>query len=145
MKLTENARGVFPIAPTPFHGDGRIDEASIERLAQHWVQCGADGATVLGIMGEAPKLTGEESVAVARRFIRGMDGLPVIVGVSAPGFAAMRALAHDADLRAALARRGLATILARHTCAHRMRELLGFAERLGLAAAPLAPALETAS
>ena len=95
MKLTEDARGVFPIAPTPFHGDGRIDEASIERLAQHWLQCGADGATVLGIMGEAPKLTAEESVAVARRFIHGMEGLPVIVGVSAPGFAAMRALAHE--------------------------------------------------
>lgn len=62
----------------------------------------------------------------------------------APDGAAMtahlRALAQDADLRAALARRGLATILARHTCAHRMRELLGFAARLGLADESAAPA-----
>ncbi len=94
MKLTEAARGVFPIAPTPFHPDGRIDEGSIDRLTESWVQCGADGATVLGIMGEAPKLTHEESLAVAGRFIRGMNALPTIVGVSAPGFAAMRSLAH---------------------------------------------------
>ena len=94
MKLTEAARGVFPIAPTPFHPDGRIDEGSIDRLAASWVQCGADGATVLGIMGEAPKLTHEESLTVAGRFIRAMGALPTIVGVSAPGFAAMRALAH---------------------------------------------------
>ncbi len=37
----------------------------------------------------------------------------------------LRALAADADLRAALSRRGLATIRARHSCAHRADELLG--------------------
>ena len=95
MKLIEAARGVFPIAPTPFHGDGRIDDGSIDRLTAHWMGIGADGATVLGIMGEAPKLTGAESAGVARRYIRGMAGRPVIVGVSSPGFAAMRELAHQ--------------------------------------------------
>ena len=45
--------------------------------------------------------------------------------------AAMRALADDADLRAALARSGLETILARHTCGHRADELLAIAARLG--------------
>jgi spore maturation protein CgeB len=38
--------------------------------------------------------------------------------------AALRALASDAELRAELARSGLETIHARHTCAHRARELL---------------------
>lgn len=37
----------------------------------------------------------------------------------------LRALRADADLRSALARTGLATIRARHTCAHRTDELLG--------------------
>jgi len=36
----------------------------------------------------------------------------------------LRALAHDADLRAALSANGLAAIRARHTCTHRARELL---------------------
>ena len=41
------------------------------------------------------------------------------------------ALDADANLRDALAARGLATIRARHTCAHRVDELLGILARLG--------------
>ncbi len=94
MRLDHNAAGVFPIAPTPFTEDGRVDHGSIDRLVAAYREAGATGATVLGIMGEAPKLEPEESIAIATRFIEGLDGLPVIVGVSAPGFAAMRSLAH---------------------------------------------------
>lgn len=43
----------------------------------------------------------------------------------------LRALDADGGLRAALAAHGLATILARHTCAHRVNELFGIIERLG--------------
>jgi spore maturation protein CgeB len=39
--------------------------------------------------------------------------------------AMLAALRDDADLRSALAARGLATVRARHTCAHRVDELLG--------------------
>jgi 4-hydroxy-tetrahydrodipicolinate synthase len=93
MRLDETAQGVYPIAPTPFQPDGRIDEASIGRLTEAYIACGANGATVLGIMGEAPKLEPSEALNVAGRFIDGMGSLPVIVGVSAPGFASMRSLA----------------------------------------------------
>ena len=99
--LTHEAQGVYPIAPTPFHPDGRVDHGSVERLAAHYLTCGADGVTVLGIMGEAPKLEAEESVAIIERFIAGMGGRNVIVGVSAPGFAAMRRLAQEAMARGA--------------------------------------------
>ena len=44
----------------------------------------------------------------------------------------LRALARDPGLRAALVASGLETIRARHTCAHRARELLAVAARLGL-------------
>lgn len=44
----------------------------------------------------------------------------------------MRALLLDADLRRALASRGRATVLARHTCAHRVDELLGICASLGI-------------
>lgn len=93
MRLDHTASGVFPIAPTAFHPDGRIDEASTDRLIEAYLAAGATGVTVLGIMGEAPKLEPEESLAIATRFIKAMKNLPVIVGVSAPGFAAMRSLA----------------------------------------------------
>lgn len=94
MKLDSSAAGVFPIAPTPFHEDGRIDEASIDRLIERYLAAGSNGVTVLGILGEAPKLDAAESLAITARFIDGFGSLPVIVGVSAPGFAAMRSLAH---------------------------------------------------
>ena len=94
--LTSQAAGLYPIAPTPFHPDGRLDMGSIDRLCAFYAECGAAGVTVLGIMGEAPKLDAEESLAVARRFIDGLPGREVIVGVSSPGFAAMAGLARAA-------------------------------------------------
>ena len=56
------------------------------------LESGATGLTVLGQLGEAAKLEHAESLAVAERMIRRAGPLPVVVGVSAPGFAAMRAL-----------------------------------------------------
>lgn len=95
MRLTTDAAGVFPIAPTPFNPDGTVDQASTDRLFAFYDGIGADGTTVLGIMGEAPKLEPEESLAIVRSAVRNMPGKPVIVGVSAPGFAAMRSLARQ--------------------------------------------------
>ncbi len=92
MRLTAAAQGVYPIAPTPFFDDGRIDDASIDRLVDFYLAIGATGITALGQLGEAPKLSHAESVAVARQMVRRAPSLPVIVGVSAPGFAAMREL-----------------------------------------------------
>jgi 4-hydroxy-tetrahydrodipicolinate synthase len=85
---------VIPIAPTPFHPDGRVDEASLDRMSDFFLGAGIDGLTILGQLGEAPKLDHAEAVAIARRVIGRMD-VPVLVGVSAPGFAAMRSLARE--------------------------------------------------
>lgn len=93
MHLTHEASGTFAIAPTPFFGDGRIDYESIDKLTDFYGEVGCNGVTVLGILGEAPKLEGEESVQVATRFIKRNPKLQIIVGVSAPGFASMRSLA----------------------------------------------------
>jgi 4-hydroxy-tetrahydrodipicolinate synthase len=95
MQLTAQARGVYPIAPTPFLEDGRIDSAAIDRLVDFYLEIGATGLTVLGQLGEAPKLSHAEGVEVARRMIGRAPSLPVIVGVSAPGFAAMRELTQE--------------------------------------------------
>ncbi|MDB5654183.1 MAG: dihydrodipicolinate synthase family protein [Tardiphaga sp.] len=94
MKLTPKAAGTFAIAPTPFFEDGRIDDASIDRLTDFYAEVGCDGVTVLGILGEAPKLEAAEAEAVAARFVkRAGSKMQIIVGVSSPGFAAMRTLA----------------------------------------------------
>jgi 4-hydroxy-tetrahydrodipicolinate synthase len=101
MRMPPDAHGVYPIAPTPFFDDGRIDYGSVDRIVDLYLQCGATGITVLGQLGEAPKLEHGESVEVATRMIKGAADLPVIVGVSAPGFAAMRALTREVMERGA--------------------------------------------
>ncbi|MCC7325195.1 MAG: dihydrodipicolinate synthase family protein [Burkholderiales bacterium] len=94
MKLGSDAKGVYVIAPTPFYPDGRVDDESIDRMTDFFIEAGATGITLLGQLGEAPKMTLDESVAIVRRVI-GRASLPIVVGVSAPGFAAMRALTQD--------------------------------------------------
>jgi 4-hydroxy-tetrahydrodipicolinate synthase len=89
-----DAMGVYVIAPTPFHPDGRIDESSVDRMTDFFLKAGVDGITVLGQLGEAPKMAHDESVGIVKRVIARAK-VPIVVGVSAPGFAAMRALTQD--------------------------------------------------
>ena len=100
-RLNADAKGVYPIAPTPFHADGTIDWDSIDRMVDFYIDIGSDGLTILGVLGEAPKIDAEESLAIVKRICK-RTRLPVIVGVSAPGFAPMRTLARASmDLGAA--------------------------------------------
>ena len=94
MTFSTASRGVYAIATTPFLEDGSIDFASIDRLTDFYEQSGCTGITILGIMGEAPKLEPEESRAIVKHVVSRAK-VPVIVGVSAPGFAAMRSLARQ--------------------------------------------------
>lgn len=93
--LDETTQGVFTIAATPFLPDGALDFDSIDRMVDAYVEKGANGLTILGMMGEAGKLSAAESVSVVRR-VTSRCRVPVIVGVSASGFAAMKALSEDA-------------------------------------------------
>ena len=91
MSPNPDGQGVFVISPTPFDEGGRVDESSTDRMTDFFVQCGVTGITVLGQMGEAPKLEHQEALALASRVIRRAP-VPVIVGVSSAGFAALRTL-----------------------------------------------------
>jgi 4-hydroxy-tetrahydrodipicolinate synthase len=89
--ITPTTRGVFSIAPTPFRDDGCVDMASLDRLLAFYVESGVDGLTLLGQMGEAPKLTQTESIAIVAKALSNID-LPIVVGVSGAGFHAMKEL-----------------------------------------------------
>ena len=91
------SQGVFVIAATPFTDSGAIDFESIDTLTDFYLGFGIDGLTILGIMGEAQKLSQDESLAVMQRFLRRVNGrVPVIVGASAPAFDPMVSLARAA-------------------------------------------------
>src|SRR5690606_21578193 len=93
--LSSDARGVYPIAPTPFFEDGSIDHASIDRMIDFYHECGSTGLTALGQLGEALKLDFAESVDVASQVVRRSGDEPAMLGLSAPGFASMRHLTHE--------------------------------------------------
>ncbi|SEH20808.1 dihydrodipicolinate synthase family protein [Rhizobium sp. NFR12] len=101
MTFNAETKGVYAIAATPFNDDGSIDFNSVDRLTDFYEESGCTGITILGIMGEAPKLEADESRAIIKRVVSRAK-VPIIVGVSAPGFAAMRSLARSSmDMGAA--------------------------------------------
>lgn len=78
--------GVYNIMATPFDEEGQIDVDSLQRLVDFQIGAGADGLTILGIMGEAHKLVDEERLLVTRTVMDQVDGrVPVVVGASAGG------------------------------------------------------------
>ena len=48
---------------------GAVDHASIDRMMDFYQSCGATGLTVLGQLGEAPKLDFAESLDIASQVI----------------------------------------------------------------------------
>jgi hypothetical protein len=91
--LDESAKGVYIIAATPFTDAGALDPESTDRMVDFYLAAGVDGLTILGVMGEAPKLSLEESVAFTARVASRVDGrVPIIVGASAAGIDPMREL-----------------------------------------------------
>jgi len=84
--LDETARGVYIISATPFTDTGELDLDSTDRLIDFYLEHGVDGITILGVMGEAPKLSAQESLTFAERVLKRVrDRVPVIVGASNPG------------------------------------------------------------
>lgn len=97
MKLTTDAGGVFIISATPFSETGDIDYSSADRLVEFYLDHGVSGMTILGMMGEAPKLSDEESTQFLSHMIKRVAGrVPVIVGVSNPGIGNLKRLSHTA-------------------------------------------------
>ena len=91
--LDRSAKGVYLITVTPFTDDGALDLASTDRMVDFYLERGATGLTILGIMGEATKLTAQESQIFVKQVLARVAGrVPVVVGASAAGFAPMREL-----------------------------------------------------
>ncbi|WP_438857937.1 dihydrodipicolinate synthase family protein [Achromobacter spanius] len=83
LLLNEEAKGVYIIAATPFADDGEVDLYSVDSLTDFYLEKGVTGFTILGMMGEAPKLTEEETTLVMDRILKRVAGkAPVVVGVS---------------------------------------------------------------
>jgi 4-hydroxy-tetrahydrodipicolinate synthase len=84
--LNETAKGVYIIAATPFTDRGEVDWPSVDSMVEFYLGHGVDGMTILGMMGEAQKMSEPESIEFARYLLRRVnDRVPVVVGVSNAG------------------------------------------------------------
>lgn len=78
--------GVFHIMATPFADGGELDASGLPRLVEAALATGITGVTLLGIAGEAHRLTDEERRRVVEGVVKEVRGrVPVVVGVSASG------------------------------------------------------------
>ena len=75
--------GIFNILATPFSADCALDFESLRRLVRFQMDLGAQGLTILGVMGEAAKLSVDERRAVMDTVVGTVAGaVPIVVGAS---------------------------------------------------------------
>jgi len=95
-------QGVWNIVPTPFVDDGSLDVPSLSTLTDFVIDRGVDGMTILGVLGEAAKLTDAERSTVIEAVVdRAAGRVPICVGVSAPSTARAIGYAREAQERGA--------------------------------------------
>ncbi|TDF89730.1 dihydrodipicolinate synthase family protein [Paenibacillus piri] len=79
-------KGISTIMITPFQENGDLDLGSLSSMVRFQMRAGVHGLTILGIMGEAHKLTELERSQVIETVVKEVDGrIPVTVGCTANG------------------------------------------------------------
>lgn len=95
--MTQKITGIFNILATPFDNQLAVDWKSLRRLVEFQLDKGAYGLTILGVLGEAAKLTVEERQQVVATVTDTVAGrVPIVVGVSHPEIATVISLSKAA-------------------------------------------------
>jgi 2-keto-3-deoxy-L-arabinonate dehydratase len=75
--------GILPVAPTPFHADGRVDEEGMRRVLDCMIDQGVDAICILANYSEQFVLSDEERALLTRLSLEHVAGrVPVIVTIS---------------------------------------------------------------
>jgi 4-hydroxy-tetrahydrodipicolinate synthase len=81
--MSSTITGVFNIMATPFDAALAVDVPSLRRLVNFQLDKGVYGLTILGVLGEAAKLTVDERRLVLETVMDEVNGrAPVVVGTS---------------------------------------------------------------
>ena len=102
MKLPDHQRlrGLVAATHTPFHADGSLNLAVVERQCAHLLVNDVTSVFIGGTTGESSSLSLDERRALARRWVDVARGTPmrVVVHVGSNALADARVLASDAEL-----------------------------------------------
>jgi len=75
--------GILPVAPTPFHADGRVDEDGMRRVLDCLIDQGVDAICILANYSEQFVLSDDERATLTRVSLEHVEGrVPVIVTTS---------------------------------------------------------------
>ncbi len=78
--------GVYSVLPTPFTDNGDLDEQSLRRVVDLFIDKGVNGLTALGVTGEVARLEEVERARVLEVVVSQANGrVPVVAGTSAEG------------------------------------------------------------
>ena len=78
--------GVYSVLPTPFTASGEIDEASLRKVIDLFIDAGVNGVTALGVTGEVARLDDAERRRVLEVVVQHVDGrIGVVAGTTAEG------------------------------------------------------------
>lgn len=89
--------GIFNILATPFKADYEVDYESLRKLVRFQMGVGAQGLTILGVLGEAAKLSVDERKSIMDTVIETVAGaIPIVVGTSHTELATCIALSEAA-------------------------------------------------
>jgi 4-hydroxy-tetrahydrodipicolinate synthase len=81
--MNEPLTGILPVAPTPFHADGRVDEDGMRRVLDCLIDQGVDAVCILANYSEQFVLSDAERDTLMRLSLEHVAGrVPVIVTIS---------------------------------------------------------------
>ncbi len=81
--MSQTITGIFNILATPFDAQLQVDFPSLRRLVEFQIDKGAYGLTILGVLGEAAKLSVDERRQVVDTVVATVNGrIPIVVGTS---------------------------------------------------------------
>lgn len=76
-------KGILPVAPTPFHADGQVDEGGMRRVIDCMIDQGVDAICILANYSEQFLLSDEERAILTRLCLEHAAGrVPIIVTIS---------------------------------------------------------------
>jgi 4-hydroxy-tetrahydrodipicolinate synthase len=78
--------GVYSVLPTPFTTTGEVDDDSLRRVVDLFIDAGVNGVTVLGVTGEVARLDDGERQHVLETVTSHVNGrIGVVAGTTAEG------------------------------------------------------------